>query len=25
MPAGATHKDVNETGAAIELVVIELK
>src|SRR4249920_632142 len=25
MPAGATHKDVNETGKAIELVVIELK
>jgi hypothetical protein len=25
MPVGAMHKDVNETGAAIELVVIELK
>lgn len=25
MPPGAMHKDVNETGAAIELVVIELK
>jgi hypothetical protein len=25
MPPGATHKDVNETGYAIELVVIELK
>ena len=25
MPAGATHKDVNETGKEIELIVIELK
>jgi hypothetical protein len=25
MPAGAMHKDVNETGKAIELVVVELK
>ena len=25
MPPGATHKDVNETGKTIELVVIELK
>jgi hypothetical protein len=25
MPAGATHKDVNETGKTIELLVIEIK
>ena len=25
MPAGATHKDVNETGKTIELVVVEVK
>ena len=25
MPAGAMHKDVNETGKTIELVVVELK
>jgi hypothetical protein len=25
MPAGAMHKDVNETGRAIELVVVEMK
>jgi len=25
MPAGATHKDVNETNATIELVVVENK
>ncbi len=25
MPAGTMHKDVNETGKAIELVVVELK
>ena len=25
MPAGATHKDVNETGKTIELIVVEQK
>jgi hypothetical protein len=25
MPAGAMHKDVNETGTTIELVVVEIK
>jgi hypothetical protein len=25
MPPGATHKDVNETGKSIELVVVEVK
>jgi hypothetical protein len=25
MPAGAMHKDVNETARTIELVVVELK
>ena len=25
MPAGAMHKDVNDTGKTIELVVVELK
>jgi len=25
MPPGETHKDVNETGKTIELIVVEMK